>query len=73
MTLWSVETRRAKAKIKLTLTEDNAGIWNAAFSPDGTLFAALDQLQLSIWDTVTGELVWTLRGPRGGFMGQVAW
>jgi WD40 repeat protein/serine/threonine protein kinase len=73
VTLWSLETRRAKAKIKLTLTEDNAGIWNAAFSPDGTLFAALDQLQLSIWDTVTGELVWTLRGPRGGFMGQVAW
>ena len=73
VTLWSVETRRAKAKIKLTLTEDNAGIWNAAFSPDGTLFAALDQLQLSVWDTVTGELVWTLREPRGGFMGQVAW
>src|SRR5262249_24021105 len=39
------------------------------FSPDGSRFASAggrDESAIKLWDTVTGQEVWSLTGPKGG-------
>ncbi len=52
--------------------------WDMAYSPDGQRLAAVNRMQLLLWDTTTGQMVLTLRGaapPAGdnGFNPRLAW
>jgi serine/threonine protein kinase/WD40 repeat protein len=73
-TLWNVAARRERVGLKLTqeFVLADPALANRDFSPDGTMFAVRDRLQLRIVDASTGEPLWLPSG-RVGFVDQFAW
>lgn len=60
--LWDVETR---APLHTLENPSGSHLYNAAFSPDGTLFAAVamdgaQKVRALVWDVKTGKIVKTL-------------
>jgi WD40 repeat protein len=55
--LWNLET--GERVLHLTTNEDPFYVGGIAFSPDGTLIAAVVRGELRLWDAATGDLLFT--------------
>jgi WD40 repeat protein/serine/threonine protein kinase len=74
ITLWNVDTRREQARLRLAqpFANDARVLSSGSLSPDGTLYAGRDRLQLRIWDALTGQPIWEPNGLVGD-VGHFAW
>ncbi len=77
VTIWDVRARQVRVRLKLDESTTRGREFfifslGCAFSPDGKLFCAGVDVVVHVWDTGTGERLWTLKGHRD-LVRVVAW